>query len=180
MVKSLSHVQLSATPWTTPRQAPLSMESPGKNTGVGCHALLQGSSRPRVSHISGRFFSGWATQEAPGVSHVPLLLFTWMPPNIQWWDELQIIRTDTPVQKEEKIGGTEELEFHNSPKNPSRHVLEVPWLGLSPTSAWEWFSTAFDFTPWALDSTLWVTLSLLWRDTHVCSCESVCQSASCL
>ena len=23
-------------------QAPLSMDSPGKNTGVGCHALLEG------------------------------------------------------------------------------------------------------------------------------------------
>lgn len=57
-------------------------------------------------------------------------------------DELQIFGTDTPVQKEEKIGGTEELEFQNSPKNPSRHVLEVPWLGLNPTSAWEWFSMA--------------------------------------
>jgi len=27
---------------TVARQAPLSMDSPGKNTGVGCHALLQG------------------------------------------------------------------------------------------------------------------------------------------
>ena len=31
-----------ATPWTVARQAPLSMDSPGKNTGVGCHFLLQG------------------------------------------------------------------------------------------------------------------------------------------
>ena len=31
----------SATLWTVARQAPLSI-SPGKNTGVGCHALLQG------------------------------------------------------------------------------------------------------------------------------------------
>ena len=41
-------------------------------------------------------------------------------------DKLQIVGTDTPVQKEEKIGGAEELEFQNGPKNPSRHVLEVP------------------------------------------------------
>ena len=40
-------------------------------------------------------------------------------------DELQIVGIDTPVQNEEKIGGTEELEFQNSPKNP-KHVLEVP------------------------------------------------------
>ena len=40
--QSLSHVSLSATPWTAARQAPLSMGFPGKNTGVGCHFLLQG------------------------------------------------------------------------------------------------------------------------------------------
>ena len=38
-----SHVQLFATLWTVECQASLSMgDSPGKNTGVGCHALLQG------------------------------------------------------------------------------------------------------------------------------------------
>ena len=31
-----------ATPWTVARQAPLSMDFPGKNTSVGCHFLLQG------------------------------------------------------------------------------------------------------------------------------------------
>ena len=36
-----SHVRLFATLWTVDRQAP-SMDSPGKNTGVGCYALLQG------------------------------------------------------------------------------------------------------------------------------------------
>ena len=29
-----------ATPWTVARQAPLSRDFPGKNPGVGCHALL--------------------------------------------------------------------------------------------------------------------------------------------
>ena len=41
----LSHFtqfQLFATLWTVAHQVPLSMDSPGKNTGVGCHALLQG------------------------------------------------------------------------------------------------------------------------------------------
>ena len=40
----------------------------GQNTGVGSLSLLQGSSQPRdqtqVSHIPGRFFTSWATQEA--------------------------------------------------------------------------------------------------------------------
>ena len=42
-------------------------DSQGKNTGVGCHALLQGIFQPRdwtrVSCIAGRFFSPWVTRE---------------------------------------------------------------------------------------------------------------------
>ena len=37
-----SCVQLFVTPWTVAHQASLSWDSPGKNTGVGCYALLQG------------------------------------------------------------------------------------------------------------------------------------------
>ena len=39
-VKLLSHVPLFVTPWTAAHQAPLSMDFPGKSTGVGCHCLL--------------------------------------------------------------------------------------------------------------------------------------------
>ena len=38
----LSCVQIFAIPWTVACQALLSMDFPGKNTGVGCHSLLQG------------------------------------------------------------------------------------------------------------------------------------------
>ena len=40
-VKSLSRSQLLATPWTAAYQALLSMDFPGKSTGVGCHCLLR-------------------------------------------------------------------------------------------------------------------------------------------
>ena len=40
-VKSLSRVQLLATPWTAASQAPPSMDFPGKSTGGGCHCLLR-------------------------------------------------------------------------------------------------------------------------------------------
>ena len=51
--QSLSHVRFFAIPWTVAHQAPLYMEFPGKNTGVGCHFLLQGifptqGSNPRL------------------------------------------------------------------------------------------------------------------------------------
>ena len=39
--KSLSRVQLFATPWIGAHQGLCPWTSPGKNTGVGCHSLLQ-------------------------------------------------------------------------------------------------------------------------------------------
>ena len=39
---SLSRVQLFVTPWTVAYQAPPPMGFSSKNTGVGCHFLLQG------------------------------------------------------------------------------------------------------------------------------------------
>ena len=59
VAQSLSHVRLFVIPWTAAHQASLSFtisqsllklmsiapvhgDSPGKNTGVGCHSLLQG------------------------------------------------------------------------------------------------------------------------------------------
>ena len=40
-------------------------DSPGKNTAVGCHALLQGIFPIQIFHIAGRFPTVWATREAP-------------------------------------------------------------------------------------------------------------------
>ena len=42
MLSRFSHVQLFATLWTDAHLASLSMDSPGKSTGGGCHFLLQG------------------------------------------------------------------------------------------------------------------------------------------
>ena len=39
-------------------------DSPGKNSGVGCHALLPTRDWTQVSCIEGRFFTIWATREA--------------------------------------------------------------------------------------------------------------------
>ena len=54
LLSHFSRVQLFATPWTVAHLCPWG--SPGKNTGVGCHVLLRGSSQPRdrthVSYIS--------------------------------------------------------------------------------------------------------------------------------
>ena len=41
-VLMLNHAQLFATPWTVAHQPSLSWNFPGKDTGEGCHFLLQG------------------------------------------------------------------------------------------------------------------------------------------
>ena len=55
VIQSLSCIQLFATPWTVPAGLLCPWGSPGKNTGVGCHVLLQGifptqRSNPRLLH----------------------------------------------------------------------------------------------------------------------------------
>ena len=68
-----SRVQLWATLWSVAHQAPLSTDSPGENTGVGHHFLLQGIFLTPVIEpyfltspaLAGRFFTTSATWEAP-------------------------------------------------------------------------------------------------------------------
>ena len=55
-------------------------DSPGKNTRVGCHSLLQRSSWPRdqahVSRIAAIFFIIWATREAQRLfKHIYIYMF---------------------------------------------------------------------------------------------------------
>ena len=42
MLSCFSRVRIIAALWTVTHQTPLSWDSPGKNIGVGCYALLQG------------------------------------------------------------------------------------------------------------------------------------------
>ena len=69
--KSLSRVQLFATPWTVARPS-LSVHGdfPGKNTGVGCHFLLQGIF-PTQESIGSPTLQADALQfEPPGKFHI--------------------------------------------------------------------------------------------------------------
>ena len=55
-VQSLSRVQLFVTPWTVAHQFLCPRNFPDKNTGVGCHVLLQGvfptsRSNPHLLHL---------------------------------------------------------------------------------------------------------------------------------
>ena len=59
MLLLLSHVWPFATPWTVTRHAPC--DSPGKNTGVGCH-VLQGISRTQGANAT---LLHWKADSAP-------------------------------------------------------------------------------------------------------------------
>ena len=69
-VSSVNRSVVSDSLWPhglEPTRLLCSWDSPSKNTGVGCHSLLQGISQPRDrTHIScsaGRFFTVWATRK---------------------------------------------------------------------------------------------------------------------
>ena len=68
-----SPVRLRATPWTVAHRLLCPQDPPSKNTGVGCHTLLQGifPTKGPNSHLitslalAGRFFTASTTWEAP-------------------------------------------------------------------------------------------------------------------
>ena len=82
----LSHVQLFVIPWTIPHQYPTRLlcpwNFPGKNTGAGCHFLLQGISRlkrsNRISRVSciGRWID-WYPKRTPPPQSSPKILSTY-------------------------------------------------------------------------------------------------------
>ena len=63
--QSLSCVQLFAIPWTVVCQAPLSMGSPSKNTGVGCHFLLEGIFPTQESNLHLCIILHWQADSLP-------------------------------------------------------------------------------------------------------------------
>ena len=55
---------------------------PGKDIGVGCHFLLQGSSQPRdqtqVSYTAGRSFTNWATREYTHILYIYIYIYIYI------------------------------------------------------------------------------------------------------
>ena len=64
-MKSYVH-WLSAPPWTVAHQCPLSIGFPSKNTGVGCHFLLQGIFPTQGSNL---YLLDWQADSLP-LSHL--------------------------------------------------------------------------------------------------------------
>ena len=70
-MKSLSRVRLFETPWTEPTKLLRPWVSPGKNTRVGCHFLLQGifptqGSNPGIESGFPALEADALTSEPPG------------------------------------------------------------------------------------------------------------------
>ena len=65
MLSHFSCVQLCVTLWTVACQVPLSMNSTGKNTGVGCHFLLQGIFLTQGSNLGLLCLLHWQVDSLP-------------------------------------------------------------------------------------------------------------------
>ena len=51
-----------ATPWTVTRKLLCPWDSPGKNTGVGCHALLQDVNEHTSTYLSSKYYSEFTSR----------------------------------------------------------------------------------------------------------------------
>ena len=92
-VSVLSQFWLFATPWTEAAKFLYPWDSPGKNTGVGCHSLLQGIFPTQGSNLHLLCLLHWQADSLPTVSPVmggPLI--HWNPYLIadfhRWWWKL--------------------------------------------------------------------------------------------
>ena len=78
VLSRFSCVWLFVALWTVAHQAPLSMDSPGKNTGVGCHAFLQEIFSTQVSNPCLSHLPHWQARSLPlGPPVKSLLPLTW-------------------------------------------------------------------------------------------------------
>ena len=84
MLSHLSRVRLSVAPWTVPTRLLCPWNSPGKNVGVGCHALLQGVF-PTQAALKGEMTALWGSKEThrvfPSVSKPRRELLDGLPPS---------------------------------------------------------------------------------------------------
>ena len=75
-MKLHSRVWLFVTPWTAAYQAPLTMDFPGKSTGVGCQWLISSSYKDRILGCEVKRALGSITMnKASGGDGIPVELF---------------------------------------------------------------------------------------------------------
>ena len=136
-VKSLSRVQLFATPWTVTYQAPPSM-------GFSLHGILQarilewvaisfsrGSTRPRdqtgVSHISGKRFNLWATREAlfrhkiseTGIPESSIYTVPFLVLNQEVWVMYEKVKKEEESKEEFSLSWLSNSQYFSLPRTHS-------------------------------------------------------------
>ena len=103
-------------------------DSPGKNTRVSCHGLLQvgWSSQPKdwtqVSWTAGRFFTAWATRETPKYWN------GWIIPSPGELPDLGI-KPEFPALRADSLSA--ELPGNICYGMPSGHQQQTKWRGYS-------------------------------------------------
>ena len=111
MLSCFSRVLLFATGWTVAHQEFCPWNSPGKNTRVGSHSLLSGSSQPRDQNwifcgfcIAGRFF----TAEPSGKPHHKVgMFFKSLCPHCKLSLQKRCAKGNIPARPEENINRPE-------------------------------------------------------------------------
>jgi len=126
---------------------------PGKNTRVGCYSLLHGSSWQRdqtwVSCTAGRFFTMWATREAPDY-HFTIWCYwrrTWQPTPVllpgKSHGERGLVGYSPWGRKESDT--TERLHFqfsHSCIGEGNGNPLQYSWLE-NPRDRGAWWSAIY-------------------------------------
>ena len=119
MVCALSHVWLFETPWTTAHQAPLSMEFLGKNTGVGCHFLIQGIFPSQRSN---------------------LCLLHWQVDSLHtlWTPEIRAAAGAKSLQSCQTLCDPIDGLPSGSPVPGILQARTLEWVAISFSNAWKW------------------------------------------
>ena len=113
LLSHFSCVRLFMIPWIIGHQAPLPWDSPGKNTAVGCHFLLQGN------------------LPNPGIEpKSPALQADSLPIELVWWEIANPIHSRYSDTRAAQVA----LAVKNLPANAGTHKRRGfnPWLGRFP------------------------------------------------
>ena len=148
LLSRFSHVRLCATPQTATHQASRPWDSPGKNTGVGCHFLLQwmkvksesevAQLCPNLCNPMDRSLPGFCVHE---ISQARIL--EWVV--ISSTRGSSAPRDQTQVSSNSCLGRRVLLPLRHveSPKN--KHYSLTLWIKVMKNSCWTLFFLHYDY-----------------------------------
>ena len=148
----LSHsspIHLFATPWTVAARLLCPQNSPGKNTEVGCHALLQGA-----LHDSGIKF---ISLMSPALAGVLFTSATWEVGTVKKRTLAQVtfmkVILKSTIMKV-ILKRRRKVSFHSSPKDGKRQRTGASLTMLKPVTMWITTNCGKFFNRWEYQTTL--------------------------